>query len=479
MRKYNYHIIAIFIFHAILMQSFAQKYFTVQKLSLSNPQSDAYAPMFFGNDLVFVSNRKNDVFITHTDMSDRPLNNIYLVNQRKPGKFGSMQLFSKDVSTRYNEGPVSFSKDGKTMYFSRTVDVSRGFGNSLGGDTTLGIWTAELVDRNWVNIKPIQRFNRPNFNHSFPFITEDGKQLFFASDDPKGLGGYDIYVSKLESGGWGPAQNLGNKINTKENDIFPFYHSSGRLYFSSRGHDDNSDLDIFYSELIDGVLQDPIKLPAPFNTNSDDFSFIINSTMDTGFFASNRSQSRDIYMFNSTLPVFTNCPGQQENDYCYIFYEQGSIDLDTTTFSYEWDLGDGTKIRDLEANHCYKKPGLYNIKLNVIDTLTGEVYFSQAEYEHLVEEIVQPYITMPDTISVSREVAFDANKTHLLNFDIENYYWDFGDGTRATGVSVNHVYTKPGSFMIQLGITSTTTGENQTPQQRCVVRPLIVVRESN
>ncbi|MBN2611339.1 MAG: PKD domain-containing protein [Bacteroidales bacterium] len=477
MGKLICHIITFIIFYAVSVQSIAQKHFSAQKLSFNNPMSDEYAPMFFQNDIVFVSNRKNDVLITHTDMSDRPLNNIYLVKQRKPGRFGPAQLFSRDISTRYNEGPVSFSNDGKTMYFSRNIDVSKSFGNSLRGDSTLGLFTAELVNENWVNIKPVQRFNRPNYNHSFPFITDDGKQLFFASDDPRGFGGYDIYVSELEGGAWGPAQNLGNKINTKENEVFPFCHAGGRLYFSSRGHDNNTDLDIFYSELIDGEWQEPVKMPAPFNSDNDDFSFIINSTMDTGFFASDRSQSRDIFMFSSTLPVFTNCPRQQENDYCYIFYEQGSIDLDTTSFRYEWDLGDGTRIRDLEANHCYKTPGLYLIKLNVIDTLTGEVYFSQAEYEHMVEEIEQPYITMPDTVSATEVVAFGAGKTHLLNFEIDNFYWDFGDGTRASGINVNHVFTKPGTYMVQLGVLSTTNNENQEPQQRCVTRPLVVIRD--
>ena len=82
------------------------------------------------------------------------------------------------------------------------------------------------------------------------------------------------------------------------------------------------------------------------------------------------------------------------------FYEPGSVDLDTTTLQYEWDLGDGTKIRDLQADHCFKGPGDYVIKLNVIDTLTGEIYFNQASYDLKVEDIQQPYITTVDTCSV-------------------------------------------------------------------------------
>lgn len=471
------HISALFLVIAVSAQSIAQEHFTIQKVSFNSSQSDEYAPMFYQDDLVFISNRKNDVFITHTDVqSDLPLHNIYIAKQRRAGKFGSVHLFSKDVSSRFNEGPVSFSNDGKVMYFARTIDVSKKFGNRLSGDTTLGIWTAELVNDSWLNVKPIPRFNRVNYNYNFPFITEDGQQLFFCSEDPKGYGGYDIYVSKRENGNWGTPQNLGNKINTSENEVFPFYHSSGKLYFSSRGHDDKTNLDIFYSEFIDNEWQEPLKLPAPFNSDFDDFSYIINAKMDTGFFASNRDQSRNIYMFSSTLPVFTNCPPQQENDYCFIFYEQGNIDFDSTSFRYEWDLGDGTKIRDIEANHCYSAPGLYLVKLNVIDTLTGEIYFSQAEYSHLVEKIEQAYITAADTAFVTDEIMFNGNETYLKNFIIDNYYWDFGEGTRATNVSVSHKFTNPGIYNIQLGVTSQMKDNKQTPEQSCITKPLIILK---
>lgn len=462
---------------ACSLQSIAQRYYAIKRLSVNYTQSDEYAPMFYGNDLVFISNRKNDVFIVNTNIkNDLPLYDIYIARQRRPGRFGSPQLFSKDISTRFNEGPISFNKDGTLMYFTRNIDVSNNFGNSLRGDSALGIFTAQLVNDNWVNIAPITRFNRPNYNVGFPFVTEDGQQLFFCSEDPRGMGGYDIYVSNWENGRWGPQRNLGSRINTAENEVFPFYHPSGRLYFSSRGHDERTDLDIFYSDYVDDEWQEPVKMPAPFNSNSDDFSFIIKNTMDTGFFASNRTGSRDIYFFSSTLPVFTNCPSQEENDYCYIFYELGSIDLDTTTFRYEWDLGDGTKIRGLEANHCYEEPGTYLVKLNVIDTLTGDVYFSQAVYEHIVEQIQQPYINMVDTGYVDESISFDGQQTYLKNFEIDDYYWDFGDGARATDLSTEHVFGKPGNYNIQLGVTSRVEDNNQFPELRCVTRPLIILR---
>jgi hypothetical protein len=477
MRLLRVHIVSFFLLCAFTMQSFAQRYYAVRKLSINSARSDEYAPMFYGNDLVFVSNRKNDVLFTSTNVTnDLPLSNIFMAKQRRAGKFGTVQLFSKDISTRFNEGPVSFNKEGTVMYFTRNVDASSNFGNSLRGDTVLGLFTAELMNGNWVNVKEITRFNRLTYDVGYPFITEDGQRLFFCSKDPRGFGGYDIYVSNWENGRWGPQVNLGERINTNENEVFPFYHSAGRLYFSSRGHDDRTDMDIFYSDYVDNEWQEPVKMPAPFNSNSDDFSFIINNSMDTGYFASSRTGSKDVYIFNSTLPVFTNCPVQQENDYCYIFYEQGSIDLDTTTFAYEWDLGDGTLIRGLEANHCYAEPGTYLVQLNVIDTLTGEVYFSQAIYEHHVEQIEQPYINMADTGYMDENISFDGQQTYLKNFEINDYYWDFGDGTRETDVSAEHIFTKPGTYRVQLGVTSRVEDENQFPELRCVTRQIVILR---
>ena len=476
MRFLLLHIVSTVVICSLSVQSFTQRYYAIKRLSVNNAQSDEYAPMFYQNDLVFISNRKNDVFIVNTNVrNDLPLYDIYLAKQRRQGRFGAPQLFSKDITTRYNEGPVSFSKDGTVMYFTRTIDVSKNFGNSLRGDSVLGIFSAQLIDGNWMNINAF-RFNRQTYNVGFPFLSEDGKQLFFCSEDPRGMGGYDIYVSDWENVRWGLPRNLGDRINTAENEVFPFYHSSGRLYFSSRGHDERTDLDIFYSNLIDNEWQEPVKMPAPFNSNADDFSFIIKNTMDTGFFASNRTGSRDIYIFNSTLPVFTNCPRQEENDYCFIFYEQGSIDLDTTTFSYEWDLGDGTLIRGLEANHCYAEPGTYLVKLNVIDTLTGDVYFSQAVYEHPVEQIEQPYINMVDTGYINENLSFDGHETYLKNFEIEDYYWDFGDGTRATDVTAEHVFDKPAIYNIQLGVTSRVQQNDEFPELRCVTRPIVILR---
>lgn len=469
--KQKIFIFAVFAFNLSL---YAQKYFTISRISVSTSVNNEFAPTFINNNLVFVSDRKNDWLKTTTDLQGKPLSDLYFAKQTKPGAFGKADNFSSEINTRFYEGPASFSKDGKIIYFTRSIDVASKY-NSLNDDTTYGIFTAEFVNDQWINISPFP-YNSDEYNTGFPFITEDGKELYFSSQASGGEGGFDIYVSQLIDGRWNDPINLGKKINTPENDIFPFYHTSGRLYFASRGHNSKGGLDIFYSEIVDEEWQEPVNLPDPFNSRDDDFGIVLNSSLDTAFICSKRAGTMDIFMVYSTLPVFTGCEKQQENDYCFIFYDEGVIDLDTTSFKYEWELGDGTKIRAKEAEHCYSKPGNYIISLNVIDTITGEISYKEATYDFSIEQIQQPYIKTVDTARVNEEIIMNGSETYLPDFKIDKYFWDFGDGFRMVNEEVKHVYTKPGVYEIQLGVTSVVKNEDTPPEKRCIKRPIVIIR---
>jgi hypothetical protein len=347
---------------------FPQNYFSAHRLSF-NTSSKELAPAFYNKGIVFCSNKKNDVILSYTDLSNNPLTNLYMVEQKKPGKFDNPRLFSKELTTLLFEGPATFSRDGKTIYFTRSINTSIGIRNRQREDTTFGIFSANLVNGQWINIVPF-RFNRPEYNTGYPCLSDDGTRLFFCSDKSDGLGGFDIYISKLENGLWGKPENLGKNVNTAGNEVFPFLHSDGMLYFASRGHKPGGDLDIYRTAFVDGAWQTPEPLGEPFNTAFDDYGLILNAAMDTGYYVTDRSGTPDIFMATSTIPTFTECKKQEENDYCFVFYEPNNNDLDTTAFAYQWDLGDGTLIRALEAEHCFARPDTYLVQLNVIDKLT-------------------------------------------------------------------------------------------------------------
>lgn len=460
------------IFHGIIM--YGQDHFVASRLNFNTPSKEL-APAFYEGGLVFCSDRRNDLLMSFTDLNNNPLTNLYQVDQKKPGKFDNLRLMSKELTTVLFEGPSSFSRDGKTIYFTRTIDVALSLRNRHREDTTFGIFSTERKDGTWTSLNQFG-FNSPDYNTGYPYLSDDGLQLFFCSDAPDGFGGFDIYVSHLENGRWGQPENLGANVNSAKNEVFPFLHHSGRLYFASRGHNQRGDLDIYYTVKRDGIWLKPVPLAEPINSANDDYGLIMNAASDSGYFVSDREGSADIFSAYSSLPTFTSCASQQENDYCYVFYEPNNNELDTTAFAYEWDMGDGTIIRALQADHCFAKPGTYLVQLNIVDKLTKEVMLSQATYSFVVEKLEQPYILAPDTVLTGEEISFNGQESYLKDFTISDYYWDFNDGYRASGASTKHRYAFPGTYELTLGVS--VTNENtaaKAAQKYCVTRPIVVI----
>ena len=139
---------------------------------------------------------------------------------------------------------------------------------------------------------------------------------------------------------------------------------------------------------------------------------------------------------------------------------------------YEWDLGDGAKVRSIEARHCFAKTGKYVVQLNVIDSITGEVLLNQAQYDFDVEEIEQPFITLPDATFAGEPIKFDAKKTNLKNFRVAKYDWDFDDGIRAVGEETSHIFYDEGVYDVKLQVES-LQGRNGV-RRECVYRSVAV-----
>jgi hypothetical protein len=455
---------------------FSQSDFEISRLDI-NTSSKELAPCSYGNALIFCSDRKNDMIMTYTDQNNFPLTNLYIVDQKKPGRFESPRLMAKELTTFMFEGPSSFNKDGTMIYFTRSLDVDRVNRNKNRQDTTFGIFMAKKSNGSWTNITSFS-FNSGAYNTGYPYVTDDGMQLFFCSDAPGGYGGLDIYISTLESGTWSEPVNLGPGINTSKNEVFPF-QNNGRLFFASRGYNSGGDLDVLYSIYKDGLWQKPVPLKEPFNTRNDDYGLIFNASSDTGYFVSDRNGSADIFAAYSTIPSFANCTRQKENDYCYVFYESNNNEIDTSAFAYEWNMGDGTRIRALEAEHCFASSGDYIVELNIIDKLTKEVMISQATYNFTVERTEQPFIICSDTVKTGDEITFNGNESFIKDFNIVNYFWDFGDGSHLQGSMVKHVFALPGTYEIRLGITGEQNAPVNAGKINCVTRQIVVTGSEN
>ena len=216
------------------------------------------------------------------------------------------------VNTKFNEGTVSFSPDGKTMYFSgESLDRDAGlFGKKFkkddSGKSTINVYSTTLSGGEWTNVTTLP-FNTENSSASGPAVSADGKRLYFNSDMEGTLGGADLwYVTINEGGTYGEPVNLGTDINTEGSEKFPYVSSKNILYFSSNGHPGLGMMDVFATKMIGNNFGSVRNVGAPLNSGNDDFSFTIDEELQKGFFASNRAGgagSDDIYMFDQIIPI--------------------------------------------------------------------------------------------------------------------------------------------------------------------------------
>jgi len=285
----------------------AKSLYTVKNLDVNTSKSD-FGATFFQDRIVFTSARDTTKFSEKLyTWNNQPFLNLY-VAERNPadGSLFNETVFLPNVMTKYHEATASFDSGGKTIYYSTNI-VKK---NKLVIDETktnnFQIVKGDIVNNKLENPQKVF-FDSDDYSVGHPSLSEDGQWLFFASDMPGGIGETDLYYVKIAADGtMSSPVNLGAKINTIGNDLFPFFRN-GKLYFSSDGHYGWGDLDVYESKLLaDGSFSDPVNLGAPINSNKDDFAFIIDSSDNYGYVSSNRAEGKgddDIYSFTKGKPI--------------------------------------------------------------------------------------------------------------------------------------------------------------------------------
>ncbi|WP_272152072.1 OmpA family protein [Tenacibaculum aiptasiae] len=211
------------------------------------------------------------------------------------------RLIDVPISSDYHESTPIFTKDGKTIYFTRNNVSGKKVGRDKKNTSNLKIYKANFISGFWMNVRELP-FNGDEYSVGHPALSPDEKTLYFVSNMPGGFGATDIYkVAILDDDEYGEPINLGETINTSDKEMFPFVGEDNTLYFSSNGHLGLGLLDIFQSKIKNDSIFSPINnLGYPFNSKRDDFSFFIDETGKKGFFSSNRKQGKgddDIYSF--------------------------------------------------------------------------------------------------------------------------------------------------------------------------------------
>ncbi len=201
-----------------------------------------------------------------------------------------------DIQNNRNEGPISFSANGHRVAFCRNKFIS-GTRQIAETGMNMSIYIADVEDGNWKNVKAFT-YNGSNYATGFPCLSPDGNKLIFASTQPGGFGGWDIYVSNWTASGWSEPRNLGTPLNTPGNEVTPYFDGQD-LYFASDWHNGFGGLDVFQASLGEDQVGEVINMGPGVNSPRDDYGFIYNSNDNIGYLTSTRSGGRgneDIWM---------------------------------------------------------------------------------------------------------------------------------------------------------------------------------------
>ena len=273
--------------------------YTMDKTDINSEFYD-YGPTFFGKQIVFTSSRsEGNQYSKIHEWTKQNFTDLFVASIDNEGKLGSVENFSKTVNTKYNESSPVFTKDGKTMYFTRN---NYNDGKKRKSDDKVimeKIYKAELVNGEWTNVKELP-FSNDNYKTAHPALSPDEKTMYFASDMPGSFGNSDLYKVSIDSNGnFGSPENLGPTINTEGRETFPFVDADNNLFFASDGHPGLGGLDIFEAKSANNSFEKPVNVGKPLNSQMDDFGYVTNKD-GLGFFSSNRdggSGYDDIYTF--------------------------------------------------------------------------------------------------------------------------------------------------------------------------------------
>ena len=269
--------------------------YTIKRENLFNSRRADYSPVLGGEDndrLFFTSTRnqaKGDELsgITGTKNAD-----IFYSQKDDKGKWQRPEVIDTELNTDWDEGACCLSPDGRTMYLTQCKtdpDYPR----------FATIVTSQRSDAAWSKATELKMTNDTLSTFAHPAVSPDGQWLYFVSDMPGGMGGYDIWRVRLTTSGVGGVENVGAPINTAGDEKFPTFRPNGDLYFSSDGHEGMGGLDIYIAKPNSNGWR--IEHPGfPLNSQGDDFGMTFEGMKNQGFFSSNRGDGKGwdhIYSF--------------------------------------------------------------------------------------------------------------------------------------------------------------------------------------
>ena len=276
--------------------------YSIINLPFNSPYSE-FSPAYFeeNESIVFPSARQSGTTISKTDVwSGSAFLDLYVSEKDPGGNLQEPKVLPGKPNQKFHEGPATFTQSWDEMYFTRNNYVGaqkKKIGDE--GIMKLKVVRAVLKDDKW-EISGELPFNSDDYSVGHPAMTKDGKTIYFASDLADDGTGQDLYKTILEDSMWSEPIRLAGDINTRGDEVFPFIHPDGTLYFASDGHPGIGGLDVFSAEKSGDNWGNITNLGYKINTSWDDFGLIFDEEKAGGYFSSNRPSgvgSDDIYEF--------------------------------------------------------------------------------------------------------------------------------------------------------------------------------------
>ena len=271
--------------------------YDIENAGINSKYSD-YGTFVHDNKIYFSSARDTGNFSKRKHKwTGEYFTNLYIADVDS----SKVKKFKTNLNTKFHEASPVFTKDGKTVYFTRNNYVDGKKGKDEEKTTLIKIYKATLENGKWTNITAVP-FDSDNYSTAHPALSPDEKTLYFASDMPGTLGQSDLYQVSINSdGSYGTPVNMGKTINTEGKETFPFVTDENEIYFSSDGRPGLGGLDVFAGKIEkDGTISDIQNVGADINSPKDDFAYVIDPVSRKGYFSSNKEGgqgSDDIYKF--------------------------------------------------------------------------------------------------------------------------------------------------------------------------------------
>ncbi|MDD3005733.1 OmpA family protein [Flavobacterium sp.] len=257
-----------------------------------NSELNEVGTSFFKNKYIILSNKKRrHAEVTVNPITNEPNNNLYCVDIKEDGSLSFPLLFSQALDSEKNEGSISFSADQRTIYFTQ---------ENPNNNQIYTLHKADLNEKDpkkWVNITNLNAVPA-EYSVETPSLSADGKKIYVASNIPGGFGGFDIYEAPvLADGSIGKLVNLGPNVNTSTDEKYPFMSADGKyLYFSSKGHTNMGGYDVFRSSVLKKDYLPALNLGTDLNSRRDDVAFIMTSPTK-GYISTDKHQSGNFDIF--------------------------------------------------------------------------------------------------------------------------------------------------------------------------------------